>query len=517
MSTGRSRSPATPSIIAAVAALLLVAAGARAAEGPWQRNDQSALRLITPYEIAAGEGEFWFGVEFELAPHWHVYWVNSGDAGYPPALDLESTPEVTGAELLFPAPRRFHIPGGLLAFGYEDSVIYSVRSTIDAAGEMFELAVNVDYVVCEVECIPYNYDLALSQPLGKAAVEDAIQGPRIADWRSRLPTPGPALAAEIEVEGEQPGRLQVELPFAAADLFFVPQDLLILGEPSILPTESGSRAELSVSRLDVGKALPANLELGWTATAAGDSEAFPGQSGLLAVTTPAAWRATGSSPAGSSSEVVNASAAAGGALWWYWLPVVLAAVCFLASGALTAAPHLLRTAWIAGIFLVGAGWYLASRQGDGGVMVSMPVVAAGAWILTLFAVLAFAGRTAAGAVAMGVVGAALTFSMLPAAPGIGWVGAALLLLAVIAARPLRESPSSALLGVAGFLAMLAVVARFYLLSGSVAPTPLAGIQIGLLAGASGTWMAARGQRTWSRTVGWGLVVAGAVCVIYFVA
>lgn len=503
------------SAVAWFVAAALAATVATAAEGPWQRNDHSAVRLITPYDTASRSGEFWFGVEFELAPHWHVYWVNSGDAGYPPALDLEATPEVTDAGLLFPAPERFHLPGGLLAFGYEDVVIYPVRASIDAplteTGDSLEVAVNVDYVVCEVECIPFNYDLSLTQPLGDEALEDPLQAPRIAAWRGRLPTPGSRLASEIKiVDGE--GRLQVEIPFAADDLFFVPQDLLILGEPSILPIEGGSRAEISVSRLDVGKALPATLDVEWTATATEGSDASPGQTGVLEVAVPVAWQEAGEGAMATATPVE----ARPGALWWIWLPVVLAAVCALASGALTAPPNLLRTAWIAGIFLVGGVWYLATRAGGGEAVVSMPVVTMGAWVLTLVAVLAFAGRRLAGPVAMGLAAAAATFSVLPAAPGIGWIGAALLLLAVIAARPQRESPSTLLLGVAGFLAMLAVVARFYLLSGSLSPTSLAGIQIGLLASAAGTWMVARGRRTVSRGIGWALVAAGGVCVVYFV-
>ncbi len=501
--------------------LLLICATAGAAlcaplmsaEGPWQSNDQSAVRLVTPYEKASGEGEFWFGVEFELAPHWHVYWANSGDAGYPPELDLSATPEVSSAELLFPAPERFHLPGGLLAFGYEDSVIYPVRATLEATGDTLELAVNVDYVVCEVECIPYNYDLTLTQPLGEL-VADPAQAERMDEWRGRIPTSGADLAARIEVEdGQQQGRIKIDLPLAANDLFFLPQDVLILGEPSILPTADGSRAELTASRLDVGKALPENVELDWTATANEGSEGFPGQTGTLVLTTPVAWQGDAEEEATTDA----ASSPGSGSLWWYWLPVVLASVALLASGAIKASPAVLRTAWIAGIFAVGAGWYLVSRMvANGGSLVSMPVVAVGTWLLVLGAVAAFAVATGRGGASLALVSGAATFSLLPAAPGIGWVGAVLLVLAVIASRPQAETPSRTLLGLAGFLALLGVVGRFYLLSGSVPPTPLAGMQIGILTAAAGSWMAFHGARTSSRGFGWGLVVAGAACVLYFV-
>lgn len=509
------------SLVLSLMLAVLAAAGVNtalpAAEGPWQRNDPSALRLITPYAVAPPEGEFWFGVEFELAPHWHVYWKNSGDAGYPPALDLTATPELTDVELLFPAPERYRLPGELLAFGYENRVIYPVRARIEAEGDVLEMTVNVDYVVCEVECIPFRYDLTLTQPLGGGpgdAVEEPVQAERLTEWRQAVPRPGPTLSAAIQADDNQSGRLALDLPFAARDLFFVPQDHFNLGEPSILPTPDGSRADMTLSRLDVGRPLPDSVQLEWTATAPPDSEAYPGQSGSLALTTPDAWRqAVGSSVAASSPP----TAPAAGSLWWYWLPVVVGAALVLASGALKASPAVLRTVWIGGIFPVGGVWYLLSRSpADGTSLVSMPVVAMGAWVLILGSVIAFAGRSFDGPVPMALASAAATFSLLPAAPGIGWVGAALLVLAVIAARPQLETPSRLVLGSVGFLALLAVVARFYVLSGSVPPTPLAGIQMGLLGSAAGAWMAARGQRIWSQAVGWLLVAAGAACVLWFV-
>ena len=65
------------------------------------------------------------GLHFTLAPGWHVYWKNSGDAGFPPVVPCSSRAEILGKpELLWPAPQRFELPGDLVAFGYEDEVVY---------------------------------------------------------------------------------------------------------------------------------------------------------------------------------------------------------------------------------------------------------------------------------------------------------------------------------------------------------------------------------------------------------
>ena len=69
-------------------------------------------------------------------------------------------------ELLWPAPERFELPGDLVAFGYENEVVYPVRARLSGApGDTLKLAADVDYLVCEVDCIPYRYTLTLDQPL----------------------------------------------------------------------------------------------------------------------------------------------------------------------------------------------------------------------------------------------------------------------------------------------------------------------------------------------------------------
>ena len=103
------RAAARVGLVGAVAALGVLAvlgpaAAAHAAAGPWHENPQSRVRLITPYAVAPAAGEIRLGLQFTAIPGWHLYWKNSGDAGYRPAVDFSPTPEVHDAELLWPAP-----------------------------------------------------------------------------------------------------------------------------------------------------------------------------------------------------------------------------------------------------------------------------------------------------------------------------------------------------------------------------------------------------------------------------
>src|SRR5690349_11744214 len=120
--------PKTALLLAA--ALLMAPGRAWSVAGGWSRNPQSSVRLITPYQTAPRSGELNVGLQFVISPGWHVYWKHSGDAGFPPAVTLQPADRLTAPEILWPTPRRFDLPGGLVAFGYEKEVVYPVRVEI---------------------------------------------------------------------------------------------------------------------------------------------------------------------------------------------------------------------------------------------------------------------------------------------------------------------------------------------------------------------------------------------------
>jgi len=256
--------------------LLLMSAGpALGVEGAWVVNGPSRVRLVSPY-AAAVAGELRLGLHVRLERGWHIYWKNSGDAGYPPAVTLVGA-GVSGGRLLWPAPRRFDLPGGLVAFGYEDEVVYPLRARLAAAGAgMVELTADVDYVVCEVDCIPYRAQLALVQPLAEEAAADARTAPLLARWEARVPRAVEAVAG-VETGGaivrEDDGAAALEVWFDGVEpapvgtgLFFAPQDDFELGRPRARATEDGVAWRVPLAPLLAGRPLPERAELAWTVT-----------------------------------------------------------------------------------------------------------------------------------------------------------------------------------------------------------------------------------------------------------
>jgi DsbC/DsbD-like thiol-disulfide interchange protein len=300
--------------IALAVLLALVLAGAlppaaHAAASAWEENPHSAVRLITPYEVAPRDGEVWLGLHFRLIPHWHVYWKNSGDAGYAPAIDLSATPDIGEAELLYPAPERYELPGDLVSFGYGEEVVYPVRGRIAAAGkERVEISAALDYLVCEVECVPYAYTLVVDQPVGREMVEDPGTAALLETWKARLPrpvaeVPGVETDARLDLSDLERPLLLVTVtgarpaPDRRPDLFLEVHDLFEPGTPTLEEAPDGLRFRVPLELKRTVEEAPRSSPFAWTVTGLADPEA-PG--GVLAVearrTVPASLEAAPAAP-----------------------------------------------------------------------------------------------------------------------------------------------------------------------------------------------------------------------------
>jgi DsbC/DsbD-like thiol-disulfide interchange protein len=284
--------------LALAAGWLGLARPAAAVASPWITNPQSQVRLISGDLVAPHQGELRLGIQFRLAPGWHAYWKNSGDAGFAPVVTWKDVPGLAAPELLWPAPRRFELPGGLEAFGYSDEVVYPVRAAITTvAGSAptaggptsgrpsLRLVANVDYLVCAVDCVPYRYDLVLDQPLGERAESDPRTAPLLDRWWRQVPLaagrgPGPAGSPALASRAKTtlartvaPGELRLTLRLrgvtaapGGADLFFESHPELELGRPRAGVADGGLLFEVPARRKDTSRPLPATTAIAWTAT-----------------------------------------------------------------------------------------------------------------------------------------------------------------------------------------------------------------------------------------------------------
>jgi DsbC/DsbD-like thiol-disulfide interchange protein len=277
-----------------LALFLMAPSPARGAAGEWSTNPQSRVRLISPWQVAPRNGELMLGLHFLLSPGWHVYWKNSGDAGFPPSATFQPTEVLGTPEILWPTPRRFQLPGDLVAFGYEDEVVYPVRAEIrpgtvlpapaqtsgetsDAASpptDVLHISADLDYLVCQVDCVPFRYTLTLDQPLGDAPEGDPATATLVQTWVDRLPRivreiPGVRTGAVLDASRQGGPDLEIRVLGVKAqtgktDLFLEPHETFDAGRPRMRAVADGLVFHVPVRAREAGKPLPAKTTIAWT-------------------------------------------------------------------------------------------------------------------------------------------------------------------------------------------------------------------------------------------------------------
>jgi len=144
--------------------------GPASGTAPAQSQHLEASLVAEPLAIAAGK-PFWVGLHLKLEPHWHVYWINPGDAGLPVSLTWQLPEGFSAGTIQWPYPQKLAVPP-LMNFGYEGEVLLPVQITppakLPAAGK-FDLKAKAKWIVCKDICLPGSMELALSLPTASAA------------------------------------------------------------------------------------------------------------------------------------------------------------------------------------------------------------------------------------------------------------------------------------------------------------------------------------------------------------
>src|SRR5207244_3275799 len=82
-------------------------------------------RLVLSHEAARAGDTVWLGVHLRLAPNWHIYWENSGDAGIPTKVEWTLPSGWQTGGIFWPIPDRFESEG-LVTYGYQNEVVLVV-------------------------------------------------------------------------------------------------------------------------------------------------------------------------------------------------------------------------------------------------------------------------------------------------------------------------------------------------------------------------------------------------------
>jgi thiol:disulfide interchange protein DsbD len=192
-----------------------VPAGAMESNQVVSRHDTASL--VSDVDSVAHGKPFHVGLRLRLAPGWHTYWRNPGDAGVAPDLQLALPDGASAGAIEWPVPRR--IPeGALMTYAYTGDLLLPVTVTPAGSGDVAVKA-HAEWLVCRDICVPEEGDFTLNLPAG--AGQPSAQAPLFATVARELPRPSPWQA----VIGKD-GTLLVQgpelTPTTVVDAWFIP-------------------------------------------------------------------------------------------------------------------------------------------------------------------------------------------------------------------------------------------------------------------------------------------------------
>jgi thiol:disulfide interchange protein DsbD len=222
----RSYAPAMR-VLAFLLAILLAPFAALAAESDGVESPRARVTLVAEVAAVAPGQPFRLALRQVLAPGWHTYWTNPGDAGEAPSLELALPDGGEAGPMAFPAPLR--IPyGPLVNFGYLGEAVFPLTLTPPATlepGRFYTIEGTARWLVCEQVCIPEEGAFRLDLPVETTPRPDPAAADLFRQGEAALPRPSP-FTVRLGFEGPR-GAIEIAgadlKPGAVKEAFFFPE------------------------------------------------------------------------------------------------------------------------------------------------------------------------------------------------------------------------------------------------------------------------------------------------------
>jgi thiol:disulfide interchange protein DsbD len=154
-----------------------------ASDRPVEVELRSAARAVAPGDTIP--------VAIRLRPNagWHTYWRHAGDVGSAPEVTWRLPDGFSAAPLRWPTPERIESPP-LASYGYEREVhlLSAVHVPSSArVGSTANVVAALTVVVCELECVAGDVEVALAVPVAARTIADETVGRAFAAEAARVP------------------------------------------------------------------------------------------------------------------------------------------------------------------------------------------------------------------------------------------------------------------------------------------------------------------------------------------
>jgi len=237
------------------------------------------------------------GIVLKMAPGWHTYWDNPGDAGMSTRVQWSLPPGFGAGPIEWPLPKQLVEPGDILVYSYKGEVMLMTTLVVpkEIEGSEVEISAEADWLVCEAICVPGSASLTLTLPVADSS--SPANEELFARFRSQLPSveapPYPLIWTrsadgwKLEVSGLEAGQ--------EVELYPLPALNQSVGHARIMP-ESGGRAEIELSADGELRGVlivngPGDRREGWLVASSGDGGETSAASALAPAAGPGLWLA----------------------------------------------------------------------------------------------------------------------------------------------------------------------------------------------------------------------------------
>ncbi|MGA3400608.1 MAG: protein-disulfide reductase DsbD domain-containing protein [Acetobacteraceae bacterium] len=212
--------------------LVLIAAGPAAAlETAPATSARDTVTLVSDTDAVAPDAPFRVGLRFRLAPGWHTYWRNPGDAGVAPDLSLALPAGVRSGPIGWPTPSRV-AEGPVMTYAYTGELLLPVTVTPDGHAGPIAIQAHARWLVCKEICVPEEADFRLDLPAGSPA--PSAQAPLFAAHDRTVPRPSP-WQAQIAPDGSLWVQGPELRPATVMDAWFIPDHAGLIEDDAAQP------------------------------------------------------------------------------------------------------------------------------------------------------------------------------------------------------------------------------------------------------------------------------------------
>ncbi len=188
------------------ALLLLVFSQTSPADSETIHAAHTQLTLISEDLSLQAGSQQWLGLRMQMDPQWHVYWKNPGDSGLPPTIKWELPSFLEAGPIEWPSPQKISQPP-LMSYGYENDLFLLIPINVSAsipADSPAMIKANVDWLACQVQCIPGKAELSLQLPVKNSIpVKNSPAEELFAANRQKLPQKAVGWQIAAEDDGRE--------------------------------------------------------------------------------------------------------------------------------------------------------------------------------------------------------------------------------------------------------------------------------------------------------------------------